>query len=161
MERLYSTPSWQLAIALFIILLGGMFVGFLLGKSAAQRGEQESGSADSAVKGQWPAWRHCCWRSHFHSLRVGTTNVGRWLFARRTRLGTHGSARISWSDPRGLTCNNCLATISRRDSSISGRDFIRRKLRPPQRPPSSFNNKSGHSSPSGRTLPRSLEMSRP
>jgi FtsH-binding integral membrane protein len=51
MDRLYSAPSWQLAIALFIILLGGMFVGFLLGKSAAQRGEQESGSADSAVKG--------------------------------------------------------------------------------------------------------------
>jgi hypothetical protein len=51
MDRLYSTSSWQLAIALFIILLGGVFVGFLLGKSTAQRGEQESGSADSAVKG--------------------------------------------------------------------------------------------------------------
>ena len=30
---------------------GGMFVGFLLGKNAARHGEQESGAADSAVKG--------------------------------------------------------------------------------------------------------------
>jgi hypothetical protein len=51
MERLYSIPSWQLAIALFVILLGGMFGGFLLGKNAARRGEQEAGAADSAVKG--------------------------------------------------------------------------------------------------------------
>ena len=51
MDLLYSIPSWQLAIALFVILLGGMFVGFRLGKNAARRGEQESGSADSAVKG--------------------------------------------------------------------------------------------------------------
>jgi hypothetical protein len=36
---------------LFVILLGGMFVGFLLGENAAQHGEQESGAADSAVKG--------------------------------------------------------------------------------------------------------------
>jgi hypothetical protein len=32
-------------------LLGGMFVGFLLGKNAARHGEQESGAADSSVKG--------------------------------------------------------------------------------------------------------------
>jgi hypothetical protein len=51
MDRLYSTPSWQLAITLFVILLGGMFVGFLLGKNAARHGEPESGAADSAVKG--------------------------------------------------------------------------------------------------------------
>jgi hypothetical protein len=51
MDRLYSTATWQLAIALFIILLGGMFTGFLLGKNAAQHGEQETGAADSAVKG--------------------------------------------------------------------------------------------------------------
>src|SRR5260370_24260584 len=51
MDRLYSTPSWQLAIALFVILLGGMFVGFLLGKNAARHGEPESRAADSAVKG--------------------------------------------------------------------------------------------------------------
>jgi hypothetical protein len=51
MDRLYSTPSWQLAITLFVILLGGMFGGFLLGKNAARHGEQESGAADSAVKG--------------------------------------------------------------------------------------------------------------
>jgi hypothetical protein len=51
MDRLYSTPSWQLAIALFVILLGGMFAGFLLGKEAARHGEEESGAADSAVKG--------------------------------------------------------------------------------------------------------------
>jgi hypothetical protein len=51
MDRLYATPSWQLAITLFVILLSGMFVGFLLGKSAARHGEQESGAADSAVKG--------------------------------------------------------------------------------------------------------------
>jgi hypothetical protein len=51
MDRLYSTPTWQLAIALFIILLGGMFTGFLLGKNAARHGEQETGAADSAVKG--------------------------------------------------------------------------------------------------------------
>ena len=51
MDRLYSVPSWQLAITLFVILLGGMFGGFLLGKDAARRGEQESGAADSAVKG--------------------------------------------------------------------------------------------------------------
>src|SRR5258707_11980970 len=49
MERLYSIPSWQLAIALFVILLGGMFGGFLLGKNAARRGEQEAGAADSAA----------------------------------------------------------------------------------------------------------------
>jgi hypothetical protein len=51
MDRLYSIPSWQLAITLFVILMGGMFVGFLLGKNAARHGEQESGAADSAVKG--------------------------------------------------------------------------------------------------------------
>jgi hypothetical protein len=51
MDRLYSTPSWQLAITLFVILLGGMFVGFQLGKNAARHGEQESGAADSSVKG--------------------------------------------------------------------------------------------------------------
>ena len=51
MDRLYTTPSWQLAITLFVILLGGMFIGFLLGKNAARHGEQESGAADSAVKG--------------------------------------------------------------------------------------------------------------
>src|ERR1700739_2145794 len=51
MDRLYSTPSWQLAITLFVILLGGMFAGFLLGKNAARHGELESGAADSAVKG--------------------------------------------------------------------------------------------------------------
>ena len=51
MDRLYSVPSWQLAITLFVILLGGMFGGFLLGKDAARRGEQEAGAADSAVKG--------------------------------------------------------------------------------------------------------------
>src|SRR5246127_5561764 len=51
MDRLYSTPSWQLAITLFVILLGGMFVGFLLGKNEARHGELESGAADSAVKG--------------------------------------------------------------------------------------------------------------
>src|SRR5258708_34354052 len=51
MDRLYSTPSWQLAITLFVILLSGMFVGFLLGKNAARHGEPESGAADSAVKG--------------------------------------------------------------------------------------------------------------
>ena len=43
MDRLYSTPSWQLAITLFVILLGGMFVGFLLGKNEARHGELESG----------------------------------------------------------------------------------------------------------------------
>jgi hypothetical protein len=51
MDLLYSTPSWQLAIALFVILQGGMFGGFLLGKNAARHGEEESGAADSAVKG--------------------------------------------------------------------------------------------------------------
>src|SRR5258706_11493225 len=51
MDLLYSVPSWQLAITLFVILLGGMFGGFLLGKDAARRGEQEAGAADSAVKG--------------------------------------------------------------------------------------------------------------
>jgi drug/metabolite transporter (DMT)-like permease len=51
MDRLNSTPSWQLAIALFVILLGGMFVGFQLGKNAPRQGEPESGAADSAVKG--------------------------------------------------------------------------------------------------------------
>jgi hypothetical protein len=51
MDRIYSTPTWQLAITLFVILLGGMFAGFLLGKNAARHGEQESGAADSAVKG--------------------------------------------------------------------------------------------------------------
>jgi hypothetical protein len=51
MDWLYSTPGWQLAITLFIVLLGAMFGGFLLGKNAAQHGEQESGAADSAVKG--------------------------------------------------------------------------------------------------------------
>jgi hypothetical protein len=51
MDRLYSIPSWQLAIVLFVILLGGMFVGFLLGKNAARHGENEAGAADSAVKG--------------------------------------------------------------------------------------------------------------
>ena len=51
MERVYSIPSWQLAITLFVILLGGMFIGFLLGKNAARHGEQEAGAADSAVKG--------------------------------------------------------------------------------------------------------------
>jgi hypothetical protein len=51
MDRLYSVPSWQLAVTLFVILLGGMFGGFLLGKDAARRGEQEAGAADSAVKG--------------------------------------------------------------------------------------------------------------
>jgi len=51
MDWLYSTPSWQLAITLFVFLLGGMFVGFSLGKNAARHGEQESGAADSAVKG--------------------------------------------------------------------------------------------------------------
>jgi hypothetical protein len=51
MDRLYSIPSWQLAIALFITLLAAIFVGFLLGKDAARRGEQEFGAADSAVKG--------------------------------------------------------------------------------------------------------------
>jgi hypothetical protein len=51
MDRLYSTPSWQLAIMLFAVLLGGMFVGFQLGKNAARHGEEESGAADSAVKG--------------------------------------------------------------------------------------------------------------
>jgi FtsH-binding integral membrane protein len=51
MDRLYSTPTWLLAIVLLIILLGGMFTGFLLGKNAARRGEQEAGAADSGVKG--------------------------------------------------------------------------------------------------------------
>src|SRR5260221_13578944 len=37
MDRLYSTPSWRLAIALFVILLVGMFAGFLLGKDAARK----------------------------------------------------------------------------------------------------------------------------
>ncbi len=51
MERVYSIPSWQPAITLFVILLGGMFIGFLLGKNAARHGEQKAGAADSAVKG--------------------------------------------------------------------------------------------------------------
>jgi hypothetical protein len=51
MDRLYSIHSWQLAVALFVMLLGGMFTGFLLGKNAARRGEQEAGAADTAVKG--------------------------------------------------------------------------------------------------------------
>jgi hypothetical protein len=51
MDPLYSTPDWQLSITLFVILLGGMFGGFQLGKNSARRGEQEAGAADSAVKG--------------------------------------------------------------------------------------------------------------
>ena len=51
MDRLYSVPSWQLAITLFVILLGGMFGGFLLGKDAARRGEQEATGGRFRSKG--------------------------------------------------------------------------------------------------------------
>src|SRR5258705_8047869 len=33
MDQLYSIPGWQLAIGLFIVLLGGMSAGLLLGKT--------------------------------------------------------------------------------------------------------------------------------